>query len=488
MDAPSPTYGAPGPGIRGLLRLMGDGQRYLDLAFETLVALPLRVVTFTVAIVWTALVPGGILYFYWGRYLPTEHSTLPPAFLNLLYGDARPPVPELFAVESVSYLALGVFCLLTLPFMMRTLARIEAVAVRAGPGAGRTLSGPTDAKTATTQVTTSPSSPTTGHTSPQANGWAWLVVAFAGIAALAVNWPVLAAIHGVQVAIAMVIALAHCAALALLVRAPWIGGLLSLAASIATIAATSGTGAALPWPWPITTLILQLLILLLLALRQPWFVSATIWLASVIIATVAVWASSVGFSGGTIANFVVFAGAGLVLVALGVVVRQLTLSRRALQNERHEREEQDAQRRDLAERNRIARELHDVVAHSMSVISVQATTAEYRMPGLDPQVSEEFDSIAQSSRQALGEMRGLLGILRGSEHFELNTFLHQSRTVAKPKWPWESLFPGPQNLESLECQSLRDNRRQSLRTVLSLFVSFSLNHHADNWLGPRRPK
>lgn len=62
MDAPSPTYRAPGPGLRGLLRLLGDGQRYLDLVFKTLLALPLRIFTFTVAIVWTALIPAGILY------------------------------------------------------------------------------------------------------------------------------------------------------------------------------------------------------------------------------------------------------------------------------------------------------------------------------------------------------------------------------------------------------------------------------------------
>ena len=66
----------------------------------------------------------------------------------------------------------------------------------------------------------------------------------------------------------------------------------------------------------------------------------------------------------------------------------------------------------VKERNRIARELHDVVAHSMSVVQVQATTATYRIPGLDDTVRAEFDDIAAQARTALREMRTLLGVLR----------------------------------------------------------------------------
>ena len=72
-------------------------------------------------------------------------------------------------------------------------------------------------------------------------------------------------------------------------------------------------------------------------------------------------------------------------------------------------------RRELEERGRIARELHDVVAHSMSVITVQAGTAKYRLQHLDAETVSEFEDIAGSSRQALGEMRSLLTILRTDE-------------------------------------------------------------------------
>ena len=55
----------------------------------------------------------------------------------------------------------------------------------------------------------------------------------------------------------------------------------------------------------------------------------------------------------------------------------------------------------------------------MSVISVQATTAEYRLPNVDPRTGEEFASIADSSRRAFSEMRGLLAILRGCDEAPL---------------------------------------------------------------------
>ncbi|MFI0420257.1 sensor histidine kinase [Spongiactinospora sp. 9N601] len=66
----------------------------------------------------------------------------------------------------------------------------------------------------------------------------------------------------------------------------------------------------------------------------------------------------------------------------------------------------------LSERARIARELHDVVAHHMSIVAVQAETAPYRIDGLAPRVAAEFESLAKGARMCLSEMRRLLGALR----------------------------------------------------------------------------
>jgi signal transduction histidine kinase len=64
------------------------------------------------------------------------------------------------------------------------------------------------------------------------------------------------------------------------------------------------------------------------------------------------------------------------------------------------------------ERARIARELHDVVAHHISMISVQAENARLTTPGLPPAGAERFAAIGGTARAALTEMRRLLGVLR----------------------------------------------------------------------------
>ena len=79
-------------------------------------------------------------------------------------------------------------------------------------------------------------------------------------------------------------------------------------------------------------------------------------------------------------------------------------------------EAERARRTLLEERARIARELHDVVAHHMSVITVQADSAPYRLGGLPPEAQEEFGSIAATARESLAEMRRLLGVLRSEEN------------------------------------------------------------------------
>ena len=84
--------------------------------------------------------------------------------------------------------------------------------------------------------------------------------------------------------------------------------------------------------------------------------------------------------------------------------------------ERGERlEHEAAQRAELAardERSRIAREMHDVVAHGLSVIVVQADGARYAS-AKDPQAAgSALETISATGREALAEMRNMLGLLR----------------------------------------------------------------------------
>ena len=66
----------------------------------------------------------------------------------------------------------------------------------------------------------------------------------------------------------------------------------------------------------------------------------------------------------------------------------------------------------MEERARIARELHDLVAHHLSVIAVQSETARLTSPKLSADARGRFEAIAQTAREALTETRRLLGVLR----------------------------------------------------------------------------
>lgn len=78
-----------------------------------------------------------------------------------------------------------------------------------------------------------------------------------------------------------------------------------------------------------------------------------------------------------------------------------------------------------AERARIARELHDVVAHNVSVMVVQADGAAYVMDAAPDQAKQALETISTTGRQALAEMRRLLGVLRTGDAKESGEYVPQ---------------------------------------------------------------
>ncbi|GAA5084661.1 sensor histidine kinase [Nocardia iowensis] len=100
------------------------------------------------------------------------------------------------------------------------------------------------------------------------------------------------------------------------------------------------------------------------------------------------------------------------VVLFGLLVRWLVLSRQQLVRQEEENEVERARRAILEEKARIARDLHDVVAHHMSLVVVQAQTAPYRVADVTPAARAEFESIGATAREALNEIRGMLGVLR----------------------------------------------------------------------------
>lgn len=111
-------------------------------------------------------------------------------------------------------------------------------------------------------------------------------------------------------------------------------------------------------------------------------------------------------------------GCGLMVLtawAFGDVVRNRRLAVRALEDRAHRLEVQSRQERELAaadERSHIAREMHDIVAHSLQVIISQADGARYAAAAKPALAVTALETIGQTGRSALADMRQLLGVLR----------------------------------------------------------------------------
>lgn len=102
------------------------------------------------------------------------------------------------------------------------------------------------------------------------------------------------------------------------------------------------------------------------------------------------------------------------MLLLVVVVAALALGDAREQRGQAVAERDEAQRDQalMEERARIARELHDIVAHHVSMIAVQAETARLTTPDLPEEGKQRFDAIGDTARDSLSELRRLLGVLR----------------------------------------------------------------------------
>ncbi len=117
-------------------------------------------------------------------------------------------------------------------------------------------------------------------------------------------------------------------------------------------------------------------------------------------------------------DFIAWASTSVFVIAIWITGIYANTRRRYLESleERAERAEherdQQARLAAAAERARIARELHDVVAHNVSVIIVQADGAGYAIDSDPEQAREAMRAISNTGRQALAEMRRMVGVLR----------------------------------------------------------------------------
>jgi signal transduction histidine kinase len=133
---------------------------------------------------------------------------------------------------------------------------------------------------------------------------------------------------------------------------------------------------------------------------------------------VLVWTAGLALDRQIIVALVIFCGTALVAWVLGDSMRYRRAYYAALEERaaRLEREaDAQAQIATAAERARIARELHDVIAHHVSVMVVQADGAGYALDGNPERARRALAAISATGRQTLTEMRRLLGLLRSGD-------------------------------------------------------------------------
>ncbi len=240
--------------------------------------------------------------------------------------------------------------------------------------------------------------------------WMWVgTIAFA-VVLFVVAVPITATLYDVHLLAVFATSLAMAGALPLAVRFPWVAAGLATAGILVFALLSAGSDGA-PWPWPVTTIIGQFALLIVLGLmRVTWIGMLAVWLAGVIVTTPFAFVDIAAT-----ANQITAAAVTAIAVPIALLITQRRqIGAELFRARAHSASEQ--QRRVLVEeRNRIARELHDVVAHGLSIIHVQATSAPYRVEGLNDGAKAEFAEIAASARSAMTEMRQLLGVLRSTD-------------------------------------------------------------------------
>lgn len=166
-----------------------------------------------------------------------------------------------------------------------------------------------------------------------------------------------------------------------------------------------------PWPWNAVQIFGFLVVLGRLAMTQQSAV--TLWATVASLIPVFLFAPTANAWGGVLLVVAV--------AALGDIAFRRRRTRELLARSEELTEQERAKRAVLEERARIAREMHDVVAHHMSMIAVRAETAPYRVTGLGAAAEEELATIATAARAALTDMRRLLGALRAEDGAESPT-------------------------------------------------------------------
>ncbi|MEV0076788.1 histidine kinase [Nocardia neocaledoniensis] len=238
-----------------------------------------------------------------------------------------------------------------------------------------------------------------------------------------IAWPTLFVTHEVPAPLAPLLAALAVFPILFVRINPALGWAISAGSALLISLALSSTPSN-DLPFQVVHIIVLFVLLFAVALRAAVPVVVVAWAAqSMLFAT-----TMPGSAAGPLWGWPIGFGA---LALFGYLVRTLLASRRKLEWQEEVTEVERARRAILEEKARIARDLHDVVAHHMSMVVVQAQTAPYRIADLDPAARTEFESIGATARTALNEIRGMLGVLRSDG--QLPEHAPQPRAVDVPE-------------------------------------------------------
>ena len=167
------------------------------------------------------------------------------------------------------------------------------------------------------------------------------------------------------------------------------------------------------WPWLPGSYVSHLVVLTVVAIRTRPRTAAWMWLLTAIYGFFAETLFSWDHYVTNTASMLVFSAILLLAVTVWHIRRQAEQEVTAQQTvTAHER----SRRTLLEERTTIARELHDVVAHHMSVVAIQAEAAPYRVENPPPELEKAFATIRENAVAALTELRRVLGVVRAEDY------------------------------------------------------------------------
>lgn len=190
------------------------------------------------------------------------------------------------------------------------------------------------------------------------------------------------------------------------VGAYWI----SLAVAVLAGFAEEMTGSPYASPLNPIAFSVHLAVMVLVVLRTRPRLAVEMWLVTFAVSAVLIVVT--GGDPGDMPPVAVFSG---VLLISAAAVRAWREERRQVVETLTATAEERSRRTLLEERALIARELHDVVAHHMSVIAIQAEAAPYRVENTPPELATSFATIRENAVAALTELRRILGVVRSAD-------------------------------------------------------------------------